>query len=203
MFVPLLFTGVKCTQICKRDLAIYSQCSKVSWSLDLLLSLCSTKWEQNLRKTSLGSTGSEFFTVHKAKIQIWSTAVWTGILSLFVLNYSDPLSLTNTWNSEIPAQLMTEMWNCLAGSDQFRILWDLQVEGLFFPFLSPHLHCSHTSFHLCAGLNLCPPAKLLTQWSCCRRWYSSLLLRTGIFERLITVKIKRETVWHKLFSQFN
>lgn len=110
MLVPLLLTGVKYTHISKRGLTIYSQCSKVSWSLDLLLSLCSINWEQSLCKTSLGNMGSEVFTVHKAKIQIWTTAVWIGVLDFFVLNYSDLLSLTNTWNSEIPAQLMTGMW---------------------------------------------------------------------------------------------
>lgn len=132
----------------------------------------------------------------KYEAQLFGQESWTSLFWTAVTHSASP-----THESEIPAQLMSGMWNCLAGSDQFRILWDLQVEGLFFPFFfSPH--CSHTSFHPHAGLNLCPPSTLLTQWTCCRWWHSSLVPRTGIFEPLVTGKIKKEAVWHKLVSQF-
>lgn len=119
-----------------RDAWPYTFCVPKSAAVWAFYCLCSTNWDQRLCKTSLGNTRSEVFTIQKAKIQIWTTAVWIGVLDLFVLNCSDLLSLTDTWNSEIPAQLMTGMWTyCLPGrpgrSDQFIEHWALQVEGLF------------------------------------------------------------------------
>lgn len=142
----------------KRGLTIYSQRSKVSWSLDLLLSLCSTNWEQSLCKTSSGNVGSELFTVHKAKIQIWTAAVWMGVLDFFVLNCSDLLSLTNMWNAEIPAWLVTGMWK-LPGRQTWvksPIYSALGFAGgkaaLSLPPLPPLLYASfhpYTPMHMC------------------------------------------------------
>lgn len=93
-----------------RDAWPYTFCVPKSAAVWTFYCLCSTNWDQRLCKTSLGNTRSEVFTIQKAKIQIRTTAVWIGVLDLFVLNCSDLLSLTDTWNSEIPAQLMTGMW---------------------------------------------------------------------------------------------
>lgn len=174
-------------------MTIYCQCSKVSWSLDLLLSLCSTNWDQGLCKTSLGITGSEVFIVHKAKIQIWTTAVWMEVLDLILLNYSDLLSLAIMWNSEIPAQMMTGMWKLPAkqtwvkwlvysalGFAGGRTALSLSSATLF-PSISVHIILLYIYIYIYADLIPHSPPKQLNWCSYWRWWSSSLLPSTVIF----------------------
>lgn len=97
----------------------------------------------------------------KYEAQLFGQESWTSLFWTAVTHSASP-----THESEIPAQLMSGMWNCLAGSDQFRILWDLQVEGLFFPFfffstLLTHIIPSTCRFESLSTIHTADPVNLL------------------------------------------